>query len=270
MEITCLSKEQVQEECGGPASACANRKECKITLSNEQCKSIGLKENSKQKISHNEFRSISQCQNSNIYDEENGFHPVSCCIVRHEYAHICDPRPIDEPHPKNKCSETYADNYAVDVCMRETVDYYCKPSDPNIPYPTQRWPYSACRGACTDAFAMASLKILDACLCSKIAGSDKKNVDANDCCNCARECLNVNRLKKLLPSSCGMYMTDIPLTDYCLGKAESVDCRYFGGPSNFTRCNCSPSLRVGANCPSPTPIPFPTIPNPQTTTASGQ
>gem|GEM_PF-3112348 len=206
--------------------AIADWETCTMTIIHQICELFGFEYGDVITIDGSEFRARTQCQNPNFDDYSD---VKGCCIVRHEYAHLCDPRKITNTS-KDKCSEVFAEN-SEHTCILETANYFCGGENP-------RWDEDECRKLCKNAEDFAYGKIWDACMCNQIVNVRYGgSATSEDCCWCIQECNDLKRAHSLTPEVCiaKCWIDDSKVPDFCnsLSSKDSHFCNYYGGPIDF-------------------------------------
>ena len=175
----------------------------KMFLSTEICKSTNMcgdsgpdgAPQSDCTMSQDEFRDKTQCQ-GHIADTDDGSGLMNCCAVRHEYSHLCDSLGTKHCGKTEACGETIAEKVQA-YCVQNTLEYYCGGVMP-------RWNDSdnhRCKKACGAALYQAKGKVWDACMCNQALKSSS-GVTGDQCCGCASEVEDKERVWNLLPPSC--------------------------------------------------------------------
>lgn len=211
-------------------SACADPPpKCAIHLSKDMCSLFDFTDG--QQITGEDFRTITQCQREGVPEDPN--YVSRCCAIRHEYAHLCDPR--DWSESKERCTEVFAENYE-HVCIMETINFFCGGEPP-------RWSDQTCKDLCKDAERRAYIKIWDACMCLQLFKTYYTHypINSNDCCECYKKCLDFDKAIGLIPPACvrdGWLNSPDKYCDSIAGGSAPHGCDYYGGDPKFNPDGC--------------------------------
>ena len=263
--VKCVTAKRLSDACGEGAGACANKSDGGIFLPKESCEMFHLCSSNASSGDYNctvtpsEFSQKTQCQGK-IAQGDSGGGIDDCCMIRHEFGHLCDPDEGSRPENKTGCTETIAENME-DTCQQDTTNYYCGGTTPrwNNANDSTYAHDSRCENACSLALFRAQTKIWDACMCNHAANSPK-GVTGDQCCSCVKESSDSQRVLDLLPSSCRTYYPDansiVGASDYTSSQFPfgAHGCEYYG-------------TDLGKACAS-TPTPVPTPQNTATATAT--
>lgn len=211
--VQCTTEEKLEQICGIGSNACSYGGECKIVIENSVCSSHGLAENKTQVLTSEQLR--------DLISDNSGTKKGHCDLI-HELAHACDAQYKTRPKALYNCGENFAFNYDFE-CMRNELEIKCGLQGIE----------DECKNRCRDLMFLARYKIYDACLCQQATTKNPKNVTKNDCCWCAKECENNERVKSIVPSVCYQngWVDDDLFQNRCKDLIHGPhSCEYWGGP----------------------------------------
>ena len=226
---------------------------CSIDLTQEMCDLQGFASGP---YSPGGFQAQNQCQAGLKASGSIKGYADKCCSIRHEYAHICDPRYLPGgPNPKSQCTEQFAEN-SENQCENDVINSAC--SNPGALTDDQR---SQCSSFCDWQVTRSITKIWDSCMCGQQVAEDPTggfpaHLNSDACCGCYNSCNNPGAAKALMPSACSNYPNwqqglEGSVKSACDTLASGSGapdangghgCGHYGGPSNFKASAC------GANC----------------------
>ena len=249
IKIKCVF--EISQHCGSKTAVACASPDGTMYLPRENCKKFNLCSTDKDgecEVSPVEFAKLTQCQ-GNVVDDAG---IDSCCVVRHEFGHLCDPDLNDRGGAGSKtykCGEVIAEDMGA-TCYNETTDYYCGGESP-------RWAGESdirCKQACDQDLWRSVGKVWDACMCNQAAKSES-GVSGDQCCWCVNEATDAARVYNLLPASCHKFYPDPNLASF-----KDILEKY-AGERPYSGHGCSyynPKATPGESCPPPptlTPTP---------------
>ncbi len=210
--VKCIPDAEAAAMCGG-VLACAS--DCGMFIGLSTCDASRIQSGN---VSPSEFDQATNCV-STYANNHTVDSMMSCCALRHEKYHACNPTPKGQPF---QCGEAPADSQGLN-CETNVVVANCRVGsrDPN------------CYGMCYQLASYVMTQGYDSCMCG-VASAAAGHPSHDQCCSCQTACTTAGLAGKL-PPICKQWLSgwNDNLWNNCrnLATTGSHNCNFYGGPT---------------------------------------